>query len=228
LSSVSAFDSYLELDSEITPSFLEVESNADNSNSKYPGIEISPPISMNMDDMRLNNINLKNIPQSDFSVVGGENNELLNAEVNYAVNSMDTIPSNVQVEQENDGLPNVIDAVHLADDSMSLLEVENKQLYFDQTAAGIIGSTRQSTRVQRQLERQKYNEIYRVVDISLDDVCEQGMPNSFYGFCKQIYKVQSDVVDGLRYQYRPSDICFRIGMCPKGSYITKGIHSRYK
>jgi hypothetical protein len=118
------------------------------------------------------------------------------------------------------------------DDAMSLIELENGvasgQFYFDQTAAGIIGSTRQSTRVQRQLERQKYNEIYRVVDITLDDVCEQGMPNSFYGFCKQVYKVQSDVVDGLRYQYRPADICFRVGMCGKGSYITKGVHSRYK
>jgi len=113
-------------------------------------------------------------------------------------------------------------------DATSLLEVGSKQLYFDKTAAGIIGSTRQSTRVQRQLERQKYNEIYRVVDITLDDVCEQGMPNSFYGYCKQVYKVQSDVVDGLRYQYRPADICFRIGMCGKGSYITRGVHSRYK
>jgi len=117
-------------------------------------------------------------------------------------------------------------AVPLQDDSTSFVETD--QAYFDQTAAGIIGSTRQSTRVQRQLERQKYNEIYRVVDITLDDVCEQGMPNSFYGYCKQIYKVQSDVVDGLRYQYRPADVCFRVGMCGKSSYITKGIHSRYK
>jgi hypothetical protein len=109
-----------------------------------------------------------------------------------------------------------------------LLEVEQKQVNYDFMAANIIGSTRQSTRVQRQMERQKYNEIYRVVDITLDDVCEQGMPNRFYGYCKQIYKVQSDVVDGLRYQYRPTDICFRIGMCDKKSYITQGIHSRYK
>jgi len=123
--------------------------------------------------------------------------------------------------------PNAVTPIE-EDDATSLLEVEARQLYFDQTAAGIIGSTRQSTRVQRQLERQKYNEIYRVVDITLDDVCEQGMPNSFYGYCKQIYKVQSDVVDGLRYQYRPSDICFRVGMCGKSSYITRGIHSRYK
>jgi len=135
----------------------------------------------------------------------------------------------LEVESDAD----TVDAIELEEDgAMSLLEVENglasKQLYFDQTAAGIIGSTRQSTRVQRQMERQKYNEIYRVVDITLDDVCEQGMPNSFYGYCKQVYKVQSDVVDGLRYQYRPSDICFRIGMCGKSSYITKGIHSRYK
>jgi len=124
--------------------------------------------------------------------------------------------------------PRDVSAIALQDDSTAFVETEQKQAYFDQTAAGIIGSTRQSTRVQRQLERQKYNEIYRVVDISLDDVCEQGMPNSFYGYCKQIYKVQSDVVDGLRYQYRPADICFRVGMCGKSSYITKGIHSRYK
>jgi len=134
-------------------------------------------------------------------------------------------------EAETDA--NEVEATELTeDDAMSLLEVQNGvasgQFYFDQTAAGIIGSTRQSTRVQRQLERQKYNEIYRVVDITLDDVCEQGMPNSFYGYCKQIYKVQSDVVDGLRYQYRPADICFRVGMCGQGSYITKGVHSRYK
>jgi len=107
------------------------------------------------------------------------------------------------------------------------VKVESKDPY-DAVGAAIIGSTRQSTRLQRQMERQKYNEIYRVVDITLDDVCEQAMPNSFYGYCKQIYKLQSDVVDGLRYQYRPSDICFRVGMCGKDSYITKGIHSRYK
>jgi Ca2+-binding EF-hand superfamily protein len=107
-------------------------------------------------------------------------------------------------------------------------KVAQKQVNYDFMAANIIGSTRQSTRVQRQMERQKYNEIYRVVDITLDDVCEQGMPNRFYAYCKQVYKVQSDVVDGLRYQYRPTDICFRIGMCGKDSYITQGIHSRYK
>jgi len=135
-------------------------------------------------------------------------------------------------EQEEEGSETIAAQELTEDDAMSLLELENGvasgQFYFDQTAAGIIGSTRQSTRVQRQLERQKYNEIYRVVDITLDDVCEQGMPNAFYGYCKQVYKVQSDIVDGLRYQYRPADICFRVGMCGKGSYITKGVHSRYK
>ena len=99
---------------------------------------------------------------------------------------------------------------------------------YDAAAGGIIAATRESTRVQRQMERQKYNEIYRVVDITLDDVCEQSMPSAFYGFCKQIYQTQSDVVEGLRYQYRPADICFRVGMCGKDSYITKGIHSRYQ
>jgi hypothetical protein len=111
--------------------------------------------------------------------------------------------------------------------AISFLETGSQQIFNDMTAATIIGSARQSTRVQRQLERQKYNEIYRIADLSLDDVCEQGMPNSFYSHCKAIYKKQSDVVDGLRYQYRPADICVRIGMC-KGKYITKGIHSRYK
>lgn len=98
---------------------------------------------------------------------------------------------------------------------------------YDAAASGIIAASRESTRAQRQMERQKYNEIYRVVDITLDDVCEQSCPSAFYGFCKQIYATQSDVVEGLRYQYRPADICFRVGMCGKGSYITKGIHSRY-
>jgi hypothetical protein len=107
------------------------------------------------------------------------------------------------------------------------VEVKSKDP-FDAVGAAIIGSTRQSTRVQRQLERQKYNEIYRVVDITLDDVCEQGMPSAFYGYCKQVYQVQADIVDGLRYQYRPADICFRVGMCGPTSYITRGIHSRYK
>jgi len=107
------------------------------------------------------------------------------------------------------------------------LEIEQEQNPFDVVASNVIGNTRLSTRYQRQLERQKYNEIYRVVDITLDDVCEQGMPNSFYAHCKAVYQSQSDVVDGLRYQYRPSDICFRIGMCAKSSYITKGVHSRY-
>jgi len=132
--------------------------------------------------------------------------------------------------QDSDSLSSSTDD----DGDVSLLEVQStaaakhKQLYFDQTAAGIIGSTRQATRVQRQLERQKYNEVYRVVDLTLDDVCEQGMPIKFYGICKKIYKLQSDVVDGLRYQYRAADVCFRIALCPKGSYITTGVHSRYK
>jgi len=121
-------------------------------------------------------------------------------------------------------------------DAFAFLEVE-KDTSLVETAekgawhtigASIIGSSRQTTRYQRQLERQKYNEIYRVADITLDDVCEQGMPNKYYGFCKSIYKIQSDVVNGLRYQYRPQDICFRVGMCNKESYIAKGIHSRYR
>lgn len=98
---------------------------------------------------------------------------------------------------------------------------------FDAAAAAVIGSTRQSTRMQRQLERQKFNEIYRVADVTLDDVCEQGMPTSFYSFCQAYYQFQPDVVDGLRYQYRPADICWRVGMCNKNSYIAEGIHSRY-
>lgn len=113
--------------------------------------------------------------------------------------------------------------------AMSLLEVQSEQKNpFDLAASSIIGATRMSTRYQRQLERQKYNEIYRVVDITLDDVCEQGMPPAMYSHCKATYALQSDIVDGLRYQYRPADICFRIAMCKKDSYITKGIHSRYK
>jgi len=98
---------------------------------------------------------------------------------------------------------------------------------FDMAAANIIGATRDSTRFTRLAERQKYNEIYRVVDVTLDDVCEQGMPNKYYGYCKAVYQVQSDVVDGLRFQYRPSDVCYRIGMCGSKSYITQGVHSRY-
>jgi len=113
--------------------------------------------------------------------------------------------------------------------SVSFLEVESeKQNPFGRAGVTIINTAHASTRYQRLLERQRYNEIYRVADITLDDVCEQGMPTIFYGFCKALYKVQNDVVDGLRYQYRPPDICYRIGMCKKDSYITQGIHSRYK
>jgi len=116
--------------------------------------------------------------------------------------------------------------------AIALLEVgaeqEQERGVGQHVGSSIISSTRQSTRYQRQLERQKYNEIYRVTDVTLDDVCEQGMPNAYYGYCKSVYKRQQDVVDGLRYQYRPTDICYRIGMCGKRSYITKGIHSRYR
>ena len=129
-------------------------------------------------------------------------------------------PSGVYLELESK-----IDGKEVEEPSFLETAAENP---FDVAGAQIIGSTRQSTRFQRLLERQKFNEVYRVVDITLDDVCEQGMPNSFYGYCKMVYQVQSDVVDGLRYQYRPADICFRIGMCGKNSYITAGIHSRYK
>ena len=129
-------------------------------------------------------------------------------------------PSGVYLELESK-----IDGKEVEEPSFLETAAENP---FDVAGAQIIGSTRQSTRFQRLLERQKFNEVYRVVDITLDDVCEQGMPNSFYGYCKMVYQVQSDVVDGLRYQYRPADICFRIGMCGKNSYITQGIHSRYK
>jgi len=123
-----------------------------------------------------------------------------------------------------------------AADAFAFLEVDKDTALVETAEKGpwqaigatIIGSSRQTTRYQRQLERQKYNEIYRVADITLDDVCEQGMPNKYYGFCKSVYKVQSDVVNGLRYQYRPQDICFRVGMCSKESYISKGIHSRYR
>jgi len=116
-----------------------------------------------------------------------------------------------------------------AGDAFSFVEVDQQEQGPWQAAgAAIITSTRQTTRYQRQLERQKFNEIYRIADITLDDVCEQGMPNKYYGFCKSVYKVQSDIVDGLRYQYRPTDICYRAGMCKKDSYVTRGIHSRYR
>lgn len=95
-------------------------------------------------------------------------------------------------------------------------------------SVGSISSSRQTSRYQRQMERQKFNEIYRIADITFDDVCEQGMPNTFYETCKKMYSVQSDIVDGLRYQYRPADICFRIKVCEEESYITKGLHSRYQ
>lgn len=106
-------------------------------------------------------------------------------------------------------------------------EAKTEQSPMDFAASSVIGATRQATRYQRQMERTKYNEIYRVVDVTLDDVCEQGMPNTFYKYCKMVYQTQPDIVDGLRYQYRPADICFRVGMCDKDSYITKGVHSRY-
>ena len=113
-----------------------------------------------------------------------------------------------------------------------MLETASKQVSLpsevDVAAAGQIANTRQSTRSQRQVEREKYNQIYRVVDLTLDDVCEQAMPNAYYGFCKAIYQTQAAVVDGLRYQYRAPDICFRVGMCGTGSYITWGVHSRYR
>jgi len=117
--------------------------------------------------------------------------------------------------------------VESKDQTTSLLEVDNSATD-KQEDPHAAGHARQSTRYQRQLERQKFNEIYRIADITLDDVCEQGMPNTFYGFCKTIYQSQSDIVDGLRYQYRPADICFKIGMCSQSSYITVGIHSRYR
>jgi hypothetical protein len=137
-------------------------------------------------------------------------------------NSQEEVPA-IALSDSEANSPSLVEA-----ESKTQTETEGKQFYNDVGAAAIIGSARQATRVQRQLERQKYNEIYRVVDITLDDVCEQGMPNSFYGYCKQIYKTQTDIVDGLRYQYRPADICFRVGMCGPGSYITMGKHSRYK
>lgn len=104
--------------------------------------------------------------------------------------------------------------------------IEEEQFPFT-SSSSVIASTRENTRQQRLAEREKYNQIYRVVDVTLDDVCEEGMPNSFYGYCKAVYQMQPEVVDGLRYQYRPMDVCFRIGMCGKDSYITKGVHSRY-
>jgi hypothetical protein len=175
-SSVAAFDSYLELDQQITPSVTDTTAPA--AAATAAAVDgVNGLASPNADDVSL-----------------------------LEVQSTATATATATTEAT----------------------AEHKQLYFDQTAAGIIGSSRQATRVQRQLERQKYNEVYRVTDLSLDDVCEQGMPIKFYGICKKIYKLQSDVVDGLRYQYRPADICFRISLCPKGSYITTGVHSRYK
>jgi len=99
----------------------------------------------------------------------------------------------------------------------------------DVGAAQQISASRISTRQQRDIERQRYNSIYRIMDVTLDDVCEQAMPNAFYGYCKAVYQTQATIVDGLRYQYRPADICYRVGICAANSYITNGIHgkSRY-
>jgi len=99
----------------------------------------------------------------------------------------------------------------------------------DVGAAQQISASRISTRQQRDIERQRYNQIYRVMDVTLDDVCEQAMPNAYYGYCKAVYQTQATIVDGLRYQYRPADICYRVGICAANSYITNGIHgkSRY-
>jgi len=110
----------------------------------------------------------------------------------------------------------------------SFVELKNKVKATATYPVGIaIDANRLNSRYQREVERAKYNNIYRIIDLTLDDVCEQATPNSFYGYCKQVYATESDIVDGFRYQYRPTDICFRVGMCPMESYIARGIHSRY-
>lgn len=91
---------------------------------------------------------------------------------------------------------------------------------------GGVDSRRAATHELRVQERAKYNQIYKIMDATLDDVCEQSMPPSGYQYCKAVYAIQADIVDGLRYQYRPSDICYKVGMCAKGSYITTGMHNQ--
>jgi len=143
--------------------------------------------------------------------------------------------------QPKEELQEEVPAVPLSDDAGSPIMLETQaatttkaasktetQGFDDQNGAAVIASAHTSTRMMRQAERVRFNEIYRVVDLTLDDVCEQGMPNTYYGYCKQVYKTQTSLVDGLRYQYRSADICFRLGMCTKKNYLAKDMHSRYK
>jgi len=75
------------------------------------------------------------------------------------------------------------------------------------------------------LEHQKYSEVFHISDLTLDHVCEEGMPNEFYKHCRSVFNEQSTIVSLLLRQYSASTICLRVRMCSPMSYMTRGIHT---
>jgi EF-hand domain pair len=69
------------------------------------------------------------------------------------------------------------------------------------------------------MEYRIYNEVYRVVDIAHDEVCERSMPQMYYGYCKTVTQKQNVITSLLAREFKPLDICNRIGMCTHENYV---------
>lgn len=75
-------------------------------------------------------------------------------------------------------------------------------------------------------ERQLFAEVYKSMDLTLNAVCEQQMPNEFYGACERIFAMQGVVVNLVTRSFNPQNLCARVDMCDDDSYLTKfSIHT---
>ena len=76
------------------------------------------------------------------------------------------------------------------------------------------------------LETQLYNEIFHITDLTLDHVCESGMPNDYYELsCKLVFEDQAKIVSHIARQFSALNICLEIDLCTDKSYISEMTHT---
>jgi len=76
-----------------------------------------------------------------------------------------------------------------------------------------------------QVERVLFTQIFHIMDLTMDDACEEATPNEFYKHCQAVLDKQDLVVQLVSREFKPEDICFRIKQCTPASYSEIGIHS---
>lgn len=77
-------------------------------------------------------------------------------------------------------------------------------------------------------ERSMSRQVFRVMDITLEQICEVNMPIHYFMLvCKNMYKEQETISKLIANQRNPVEICIQTKMCAATSYINVSTHSKF-